>query len=59
MKNANHYKKDGTLYTGKTHKMPNGSIHSGAKHNTSSVKLFHFKELSKKSQSKAKTFWGK
>jgi hypothetical protein len=59
MKGVNHYKKDGTLYKGGTHKMPDGSVHSGAKHTTSSVKLFHYKELSKKSQSKAKTFWGK
>lgn len=46
MKGVKHYKKDGTLYTGGTHKMPNGSLHSGKTHGKTSVKLFHFKELS-------------
>mgnify|MGYP003111177516 CR=1 FL=1 len=59
MKGVNHYKKDGTLHRGGTHKMPDGSLHSGTKHSRSSVKLFHFGELSKKAQSKAKTFWRK
>ena len=53
------YFKDGTKHTGGTHKMPDGSLHSGTKHSRSSVKLFHFGELSKKAQTKAKTFWGK
>ena len=54
MKNVKHYKKDGTLFTGNTHKMPNGSLHSGKTHGKTSVKLFHFNELSKKSQRNAK-----
>ena len=48
MKNQKHYKKDGTLFTGNTHKMPNKS------HTKTSVKLFHFKDLSKKAKLKAK-----
>lgn len=59
MKGVNHYKKDGTLHKGGTHKMPDGSLHSGTKHSSSSVKLFHYGELSKKAKVKAKTFWGK
>jgi|TARA_R100000455_G_C6175609_1_gene55371 hypothetical protein len=59
MKGVNHYKKDGTLHKGGTHKMPDGSLHSGKNHSRSSVKLFHYKELSKKAQAKARTFWGK
>ena len=59
MKGVNHYKKDGTLHKGGTHKMPDGSLHSGAKHGKSSVKLFHYGQLSKKSKIKAKTFWRK
>jgi hypothetical protein len=59
MKGVNHYKKDGTLHKVGTHKMPDGSLHSGAKHGKSSVKLFHYGELSKKSKIKAKTFWRK
>jgi len=54
MKGVNHYKKDGTLHTGGTHKMPDGSLHSGKTHGKTSVKLFHLKDLSKKSQMKAK-----
>ena len=40
-----HYKKDGTVFKGGVHKMPNGQIHYG--------------ELSKKSQAKARTQRGK
>ena len=50
MKGVNHYKKDGTLHRGGTHKMPDGSLHAGTKHSQSSVKLFHFGELSKKAK---------
>tara|TARA_X000000950_G_scaffold197326_2_gene237623 strand:- start:20362 stop:20541 length:180 start_codon:yes stop_codon:yes gene_type:complete len=59
MKGVNHYKKDGTLHKGGSHKMPDGSLQSGTKHSSSSVKLFHYGELSKKAKMKAKTFWGK
>ena len=59
MKGVNHYKKDGTLHKGGSHKMPDGSLHSGKNHTSSSVKLFHYGELSKKAKTKAKTFWGK
>ena len=54
MKGVKHYKKHGTLHTGGTHKMPNGSLHTNKSHTKTSVKLFHFKELSKKAQIKAK-----
>jgi hypothetical protein len=54
MKGVKHYKKDGTLHTGGTHKMPNGSLHSGKTHGKTSVKLFHFKELSNTAKKKAK-----
>ena len=59
MKGVNHYKKDGTLHKGGSHKMPDGSLHSGKNHTSSSVKLFHYGELSKKAKAKAITFWGK
>ena len=52
-KGVKHYKRDGTEYTGATHKMPNGSLHSGKTHGKTSVKLFHFKDLSKKAKEKA------
>ena len=51
-KGVNHYKRDGTLYTGATHKMPNGEVHTGKTHETTSVKLFHLNELSKEAKEK-------
>ena len=53
-KGVNHYKRDGSLHTGGTHKMPDGSLHSGSRHTENSVKLFHFGQLSKTAQSKAR-----
>ena len=40
-----HYYKDGTKHTGGTHKMPNGDLHSGAKHTKNSKRLYHYREL--------------
>lgn len=54
MKGVNHYKKDGTLFKGNTHKMPNGKLHSGKTHGKTSVELFHFTDLSKTAKKKAK-----
>jgi len=52
-KGMKHYKRDGTLHSGGTHKMPNGDLHSGKTHGKTSVKLFHYKDLSKKAKEKA------
>lgn len=46
MKGVAHYKKDGSVHKGGTHKMPNGETHTGKSHNKTSQKLFHFKDLS-------------
>ena len=54
MKGVKHYKKDGTVHTGSTHKMANGTLHSNKTHTKTSVKLFHFKDLSKKAKVKAR-----
>ena len=54
MKGVKHYLKDGTVWKGSSHKMPNGDLHSGKTHGKTSVKLFHFKDLSKKAKLKAK-----
>jgi hypothetical protein len=54
MKGVKHYKKDGTEYKGSSHKMPNGSVHTNKSHTKTSVKLFHFGELSKTAKKKAK-----
>ena len=52
-KGVKHYKRDGTEYKGGTHKMPDGSLHSGKTHGKTSVKLFHFEDLSKTAKEKA------
>ena len=55
MKGVTHYKKDGSIFKGKsTHKMPNGEIHTGKTHVKSSVRLYHLKELPKLVQKKLK-----
>jgi len=59
VKKVNHYKKDGTLHKGGSHKMSDGTLHSGAKHTKSSVKLFHYGDLTNKAKRKAKTYWSK
>lgn len=56
-KGVKHYKRDGTEHKGGYHKMPNGQIHSGVKHNDSSVRLYHYGELSKNAQGKARKSW--
>ena len=54
MKGVPHYLKDGTLYKGDSHKMPNGEVHTGKEHNEDSEKLFHFDDLSDEAKGKAK-----
>ena len=54
MKGVKHYKRNGTLHTSSSHKMPNGDLHSGTKHTASSVKLYHLKDLSKTAKLKVK-----
>ena len=51
MKGVSHYKKDGKIYKGLTHKT-NKKLMTGKSHTNSSVNLFHFKELSKAIQKK-------
>jgi hypothetical protein len=53
-KGVNHYSRDGTVHRGGVHKMANGDIHTGARHTAKSKKLFHFSELSKTAQTKAR-----
>jgi hypothetical protein len=54
MKGVKHYKRDGSEYKGNMHKMPNGSLHTNKKHTSTSVKLFHFGELSEVAKKKAR-----
>ena len=54
MKGVKHYKRDGSLHKGTSHKMANGTPHTNKPHTKTSVKLFHFKDLSKTAKAKAK-----
>ena len=47
-KGVSHYLKSGEEYKGAMHKMPDGSLHTGAKHYESSERLFHKEQLVKK-----------
>ena len=49
-----HYFKDGKKYRGAVHKMPDGSIHSGARHTSASKPVVHFKDLSAAAKTKAR-----
>ena len=57
-KGVKHYRRDGTEYKGGTHKMSDGSLHSGKTHGKTSVKLFHFEDLSKTAKEKAMPGYG-
>ena len=54
-KGVQHYYKDGRKFDGETHKMPDGSAHTGKTHIKSSKVLFHFKDLSKAAKEKVKS----
>jgi len=58
-KGIKHYKKDGTAHTGGMHKMADGSLHTGKTHSKSSKLLYHYGDLSKKAQEKARASWKK
>jgi hypothetical protein len=53
-KGVAHYFRDGTRHRGGSHKMPNGELHSGARHTASSKRLFHFGQLSDAAKKKAR-----
>jgi len=56
MKGVQHYFKDGRKYNGGgTHKMPNGSVHSGKTHTKGSKPVVHFKDLTKAAKARAKS----
>jgi hypothetical protein len=53
-KGVKHYFRDGTEHTGATHKDPKGKLMSGARHTKNSKYLYHYSELSKTAQKKAR-----
>jgi hypothetical protein len=52
-KGVQHYYKDGRKFNGETHKMPDGSVHTGKTHTKSSKVVVHLKDLSKKAKEKS------
>ena len=47
MKGVKHYTKNGKKWTGASHKMDNGTLHTGKNHTNSSKPLVHKKDLKK------------
>ena len=56
MKGVPHFKKDGTIFHGATHKDAKGKLMSGKNHTKTSVYVYHINELPKKSLTKAIQF---
>ena len=57
-KGVKHYTKAGKVHKGKMHKMGK-ELHSGAKHSSSSKRLYHYGDLSQKAQAEARKSWKK
>jgi hypothetical protein len=53
-KGVQHYYKDGRKFNGNTHKMPDGSLHSGKAHTKGSKPVVHFKDLTKTAKQRSK-----
>jgi len=53
MKGVPHFKKDGTIYKGQTHKDAKGKLMSGKTHTKSSTYVYHINELPKRALKKA------
>ena len=52
MEGVKHYTKNGKEWEGKSHKMDDGSLHTGKTHTEGSEKLVHKKDLKKQSSFK-------
>jgi len=53
MKGVKHYKIDGTEFKGSSHKHQDGTVMTGVKMVKGSVRLYFYKDLSKKAKAKA------
>ena len=53
MKSVKHYKINGVEYKGKTHKHKDDTLMTGVKMTKGSIRLYHYKDLSKKAKAKA------
>ena len=50
-----HYLKDGTVWNGNYHKMPNGQLHTNKTHTKTSKPVYHFADLNKSAKTKARS----
>jgi hypothetical protein len=57
--NSKHYLKDGTVWTGSYHKMPNGKLHTNKNHTKTSKPVFHYGDLDKPAKKRAMSQRGK
>ena len=51
-KGVKHFTAAGKQYNGPTHTMADGTVHTGNKHTSSSVRVFHKSELNKNTKPK-------
>tara|TARA_B100000676_G_scaffold234787_1_gene234388 strand:+ start:156 stop:338 length:183 start_codon:yes stop_codon:yes gene_type:complete len=58
-KGVKHYLKDGTVWKGNTHKMPNGHVHTNKTHTKTSQRVYHYGDLNKTAKKKAMSQRGK
>jgi hypothetical protein len=58
-KGVKHYLKDGTVWKGSYHKMPNGKLHTNKTHTKSSKPVYHYGDLSATAKKKAMKQRGK
>jgi len=57
MKNVKHYEKTGKIFTGKTHKHPDGTLMSGTKMGKNARTLLHYGALSASAKKNARSQW--
>ena len=58
-KGVKHYLKDGKVWKGAYHKMPNGKLHTNKTTTKTSKPVFHYGDLSVKAKKKAMSQRGK
>jgi len=58
MEGVKHYEKSGKMFTGKTHKHPDGTLMSGASMSKKAKVLVHYGALNATAKKKARTQWG-
>jgi hypothetical protein len=55
-KGVQHFTSSGRPYNGKTHKMADGTVHTGSAHTKASVQVFHKGQMPKKPSKNTSTY---